>query len=134
MLNSYLTTLKFEIDGSKYKESQITLIREENANLEEYILAQGNTFDELWNFMKSKKELAFFGHCHEPWFLSRKRNIEFNYFSDIPTWYDNGTKKEWSVSIKDKLYKVSMKELMKQNADDVIEYLKERGISSININ
>ena len=134
MLNSYLTTLKFEIDGSKYKESQITLIREENASLEEYIIAQGNTFDELWNFMKSKKELAFFGHCHEPWFLSRKRNIEFNYFSDIPTWYDNGTKKEWSVSVKDKLYKVSMKELMKQDADDVIEYLKERGISSININ
>ena len=134
MLNSYLTTLKFEIDGSKYKESQITLIREENASLKEYIIAQGNTFDELWNFMKSKKELAFFGHCHEPWFLSRKRNIEFNYFSDIPTWYDNGTKKEWSVSVKDKLYKVSMKELMKQDADDVIEYLKERGISSININ
>lgn len=134
MLNSYLTTLKFEIDGSKYKESQITLIREENASLEEYIIAQGNTFDALWDFMKSKKELAFFGHCHEPWFLSRKRNIEFNYFSDIPTWYDNGTKKEWSVSIKDKLYKVSMKELMKQDADDVIEYLKERGISSININ
>lgn len=134
MLNSYLTTLKFEIDGSKYKESQITLIREENASLEEYIIAQGNTFDELWDFMKSKKELAFFGYCHEPWFLSRKRNIEFNYFSDIPTWYDNGTKKEWSVSIKDKLYKVSMKDLMKQDADDVIEYLKERGILSININ
>ena len=134
MLNSYLTTLKFEIDGSKYKESQITLIREENSSLEEYIIAQGNTFGALWDFMKSKKELAFFGHCHEPWFLSRKRNIEFNYFSDIPTWYDNGTKKEWSVSIKDKLYKVSMKELMKQDADDVIEYLKERGISSININ
>ena len=134
MLNSYLTTLKFEIDGSKYKESNITLIHEGNASLEEYIIAQGNTFDELWNFMKDKKELSFFGHCNEPWFLSRKRNIEFDYFSDIPTWYDNGTKKEWTVSIIDKPRKISMKELMKQDADDVIEYFKERGILSININ
>lgn len=134
MINSYLRTFKFEIDGSKYTESHIILECEKLANLNQFILAQGNTFDELWDFMKSKKELAFFGYCHEPWFLSRKRNIEFNFFSDIPTWYDNGTKKEWTVSVKDKLYKVSMKELMNQDADDVIEYLKERGISSININ
>ena len=50
MLNSYLTTLKFEIDGSKYKESQITLLHQGDANLEKHIIAQGNTFDELWNF------------------------------------------------------------------------------------
>ena len=133
MLNSYLTTLKFEIDGSKYKESQITLIREENANLEKRIIAQGNTFDELWNFME-QKEIRFFGYRHDKCFLRRRREIEFNYFSDIPSWKDDGTKREWTISIIDKPYKISMKKLMNQDADDVIEYLKERGISSININ
>ena len=66
MINSYLRTLKFEIDGSKYTEKHIILEYEGLVNLKPCILAQGNTFDELWDFMKSKKELVFFGYCHEP--------------------------------------------------------------------
>lgn len=133
MLNSYLRTLKFEIDKFKNTKNHIILAYEENANLEEFVLAQGNTFDELWNYIE-QNELVFFGHREDIWFLSRKRRIEFDYFSDIPTWVDNGTKKEWKVSIIDKPYKVTMKELMKQDADDVIQYFKDRGISSMDIN
>lgn len=128
MLNSYLTTLKFEIDGGKYTESQIALLHQGDANLEKHIIAQGNTFDELWNFME-QKEIRFFGYRHDKCFLRRRREIEFNYFSDIPSWKDDGTKREWTISIIDKPYKISMKELMKQDADLVIEYIKERELS-----
>ena len=128
MINSYLRTLKFEIDKFKNTKNHIILAYEENANLEEFVLAQGNTFDELWDYMK-QKELVFFGHREDVWFLSRRRKIEFDYFSDIPSWVDNGTKRDWKVSVIDKPYKVTMKELMKQDADLVIEYIKERELS-----
>ena len=124
MLSSYLTTLKFEIDGSKYTESQITLIHQGDASLQEHIIAQGNTFDELWNFME-QKDIRFFGYRHDVCFFRRKREIEFNYFSGIPSWRDDGTKKQWTVSIIDKPHK----KLMKQDADLVIQYIKERELS-----
>ena len=128
MLEIFERTQVFKIDEVEIrKEHWIVLKEEKDAFLEEEVQDCGNTFDSLWNYMD--RPYCAFNIPGNRWYRalwSKKRRIEF--FTKTKTWVDDGTKREWSISLKDKPAKISMEKLLKLDSDKVIQYLSERNI------
>ena len=129
MMNTYLRTLVFTIDGVKTRvETFPMLIDETKAQLETQIEGQGKTFESLWNYMEQPyKGLNIPANRWIRAFWSNKRRIEF--FTKTKTWIDNGVEREWSLTYKDEPYTMSMERLLKFNSEKVAQYLVERGLS-----
>lgn len=130
MMNAYLRTIYFTIDGNKKCIANLYILVDENeAKLQETIKGKGKTFESLYNFMSTTDSgLVIRGNCYEHGFFSKKRRIEF-YDDTIKNWIDNGIEREWKLSFQDKPRSLSMKKLMELDADKVIQYLVERGLT-----
>lgn len=126
MMNTYLRTMEFEIDGKVVKtESWTILIDENEAILSGKTKGEGRTFDSLWDFMY-EHGLIIPGNGWTRAFWSNKRRIEF--FIKVKTWVDNGTERPWKVTYIDEPYRVTMERLLKFDSDDVVKYLNERNL------
>jgi hypothetical protein len=128
MMNTYLRTMEFEIDGKvTNSESWVVLVDEKDAALETVVDGQGKTFASLWDYMQtSYNGLNVPANLWTRAFWSNKRRIEF--FTKTKTWIEDGTERPWSVTYSDEPYGVSMERLMKFDADRVTQYLQERNL------
>lgn len=140
MINSYMRIVTFEIDGHEEKYSYIVLEDEKDAVLKETIIAEGHTFDSLWDYLKENKEYnSEFCITENCGIFIKRRKIELvsqSYFSNL-VWNDPSSRiiLNWKKSIIDKPYSITMKELSEQEVDKVIKYFNERGFKgNININ
>lgn len=129
MMNTYLRTVTFTIDGVETREESFSiLVDETKAQLEMQIDGQGKTFESLWNYMEQLyKGLNIPANRWIRALWSNKRRIEF--FTKTKTWIDNEVEREWSVTYKDEPYTMSMERLLKFNSEKVAQYLVERGLS-----
>lgn len=127
MMNTYLRTETFEIDGVIAREnSWVVLLDDTEAWTETYVSGEGHTFDSLWNYM-DRYGLAVPANRWYRALWSKKRRIEF--FTKTKTWVDNGTERQWKETYIDEPYKVSMERLLQFDADKVAQYLNERNLS-----
>ena len=120
-MQTYLTTYKFYYDGelkSKHCSTQLleTPLEEEMA---------GDDFQGLWNLVD---KYAFFLHIGMWEFKKGKPFLQFNdaLFARITP----KNCKPWKLVITSKETDISMRELMTFDAEKVIQYLKERGITT----
>ena len=130
MMNTYTRTIEFKIDGKTTRtHSWLVLLTDEEVNIEKKVEANGNTFESLWNYIRTgKHNLAIPANTWIRAFWSNKRRIEF--FTKTKTWVDNGTEREWELCFTpDKKVKVSMKQILDFEADKVEKYLKERDLT-----
>lgn len=129
MMNTYLRTSKFTIDGVLTKvESWYVLIDDSKANKEIKVLGNGKTFESLWSFMTTSGDgILIPGNAWLRAFWSKKRRIEF--FTKTKTWVDDGIEREWELSIIDEPAEVSMERLYKFDSEKVVKYLVERGLT-----
>lgn len=127
MMNTYLRTETFEIDGVITSEnSWVVLLDDTEAWTDTYVSGEGHTFDSLWNYM-DRHGLAVPANRWYRAFWSKKRRIEF--FTKTKTWVDNGIERHWKETYIDEPYEVSMEKLLKFDADKVAQYLSERNLS-----
>lgn len=140
MINSYKRIVTFEIDDHKEKYSCIILEDEKDVILKETVIAQGHTFDSLWDYIEENKECnSEFCIAENYGIFIKGRRIELvshSYFNNL-VWTDPSSKLilNWKKSIIDKPYPITIKELSKQEVDKVIRYFNERGFKgNININ
>lgn len=127
MMNTYLRTETFEIDGVIAREnSWVVLLDDADAWTETYVSGKGCTFDSLWNYM-DRHGLSVPANRWYRAFWSKKRRIEF--FTKTKTWVDNGTERQWKETYIDEPYKISMERLLQFDADKVAQYLNERNLS-----
>lgn len=127
MMNTYLRTETFEIDGVIARENNwVVLLDDTDAWTETYVSGEGCTFDSLWDYM-DRHGLSVPANRWYRAFWSKKRRIEF--FTKTKTWVDNGTERQWKETYIDKPYKISMERLLQFDADSVAQYLNERNLS-----
>lgn len=127
MMNTYLRTETFEIDGVIAREnSWVVLLDDTEAWTETYVSGEGHTFDSLWDYM-DRYGLSVPANRWYRAFWSKKRRIEF--FTKTKTWVDNGTERQWKETYIDRPYKISMERLLQFDADKVAQYLNERNLS-----
>lgn len=127
MMNTYLRTVRFEIDGKIIRSNEsLILIDESTAQLGERIEATGSTFDSLWDYIHDRDGYPVPANCWTRALWSNKRRIEF--FYDAKTWVDNGTERVWKITTVEQPYTVSMTRLLEFDAEDVIQYFRERNL------
>lgn len=127
MMNTYLRTETFEIDGVIAREnSWVVLLDDTEAWTETYVSGEGHTFDSLWDYM-DRYGLSVPANRWYRAFWSKKRRIEF--FTKTKTWVDNGAERQWKETYIDEPYKISMERLLQFDADKVAQYLNERNLS-----
>ena len=126
MLKAYKVTYKFYYDGKHEHTERTTLLLGEPME-EEW---SGTDFDSLWNF-KCKYS------CVVPWSrYERKKGRALGRWDalscHVHEWKNDI--KPWRVVATSEEVALSMDELMRHNADSVIQYLKERGITACPMN
>jgi hypothetical protein len=126
MLKPYKVTYKFYYDGMLENTAYATLLLEEPIHTED----SGTDFDGLWNFKCMFSSLI-------PWSrYERKKGRAFGrwdaLFCHVHEWKNDI--KPWKVVITSKETTITMEELMRHNTEDVIQYLKERGITTCPMN
>ena len=126
MLKAYLTTYKFYYDGELEYRTTSTQLCDSPYEAE----FSGDDFDGLWD-LNQKYPMAFPFNAYE-W--KRGRCLEFydSIFRNIKEWKNNC--KPWKLVATSREITVTMKELERFNVDDVIQYLKERGITTCPMN
>ena len=127
MLKPYNVTYKFYYDGKFENIEHATLLLEEPLNEE----ISGTDFDTLWN-LRCKKGYFVINWCR----YERKKGRAFGrwdaLFCHVHEWKNNI--KPWKIVITSEETTVSMECLMKFKTEDVIQYLKERGITACPMN
>ena len=122
MLKIYKVTYKFYYDGVLENTEYATLLLGEPMETE----YSGTDFNSLWKLTLEHPWLV-------PWSrYERKKGRTFGrwnaLFCHVHEWKNDV--KPWKVVITSKETTISMEELMRHNSDSVIQYLKERGIST----
>lgn len=126
MLKPYNVTYKFYYDGVRENTECHTYLLEEPRNEE----ISGTDFDTLWNLRNE-------GYCVINWAqYERKKGRAFGrwdaLFCHIHEWKNDI--KLWKIVVTSEETTVSMERLMKFKTEDVIQYLKERGITTCPMN
>ena len=126
MLKPYRVTYKFYYDGVHENTECDTLLLGEPMEVE----YSGADFDSLWDF-KCKYPYVI------PWLrCERKKGRALGhwdaFFCRVHEWKNDI--KPWKVVVTSEETAISMEELMHHNADSVIQYLKERGITTCPMN
>ena len=126
MLKPYNVTYEFYYDGVRENTKSHTLLLEEPLNGE----IPGTDFDTLW---KLKND----GYWVINWCqYERKKGRAFGrwdaFFCHVHEWKNDIN--PWSIVITGKETNISMERLMQFNTDKVIQYLKERGITTCPMN
>lgn len=124
-MRTYLTTYKFYYDGEfKFEYCDTQLLE---APCAEEI--SGDDFQGLWNLVY---KYGFFIHIDMCEFKKDKPFMQFNdaLFARIT----QKNCKPWKLVITSKETDISMRELMTFDAEKVIDYLKERGITTCPMN
>ena len=126
MLKPYRVTYKFYYDGKFESSDSYTTLLEEALNKE----ITGTDFDSLWNLKLTHPFLVPWGR------YERKKGRAFGrwdaLFCHVHEWKNDV--KPWKVVITSTEITMTMEELMRHNAEDVIQYLKERGITTCPMN
>lgn len=122
MLKIYKVTYKFYYDGVLENTEYATLLLGEPMETE----YSGTDFNSLWKLKLEHPWLV-------PWSrYEYKKGRAFGrwnaLFCHVHEWKNDV--KPWKVVITSKETTISMEELMRHNSDSVIQYLKERGIST----
>lgn len=126
MLKPYRITHKFYYDGKFETSDSYTTLLEEPIDKE----IAGDDFDSLW-----KLKLEY------PWLIpwaryERKKGRAFGrwdaLFCHAREWKNDI--KPWKIIVTSEETTVSMERLMKFKTEDVIQYLKERGITTCPMN
>ena len=126
MLKAYLITYKFYYDGELEYRTTSTQLRDSPYEAE----FSGDDFDGLWNLYQ-KHPLVFPFNAYE-WKKGRYLEFYDSMFRGIKEWKNNC--KPWKLVATSREITVTMKELERFDADDVIQYLKERGITTCPMN
>ena len=126
MLKAYQTIYKFYYDGALEYRTATTKLSDHPYE-EEFF---GTDFDSLWDLYQ-KYPMMFPFNAYE-W--KRGRYLEFydSIFRGIREWKNNC--KPWKLVATSKEITITMSELERFDADDVIQYLKERGITTCPMN
>lgn len=127
MLKPYNVTYKFYYDGACENIEHATLLLEEPMNTE----ISGTDFDTLWNLKCNGYSCIINWGRYE-----RKKGRAFGrwdaLFCHVHEWKNDI--KPWKIVITSEETTVSMERLMKFKTEDVIQYLKERGIATCPMN
>lgn len=126
MLKPYCTTYKFYYDGELEHRIVTTQLRECPYN-EEF---SGTDFDGLWNLVQ-KYPTVFPFNAYE-WKKGRYLEFYAYIFRGIREWKHNC--KQWKLVATSKETTITMKELERFDAETVIQYLKERGLTTCPMN
>jgi hypothetical protein len=126
MLKPYKVTHKFYYDGEFEASDFYTTLLEEPIDKE----IAGDDFDLLWKLKLEYPWLVPWGR------YERKKGRALGrwdaLFCHVHEWKNNV--KPWRVVITSEETTITMKELMSYNTDKVIQYLKERGITTCPMN
>jgi hypothetical protein len=121
-MKPYNVTYKFYYDGKLENTEHHTLLLEEPLNEE----ISGTDFDTLWN-LRGKGYFVINWARYE-----RKKGRAFGrwdaLFCHVHEWKNDI--KPWKIVITSKETTITMQELMKYDTEKVIQYLKERGITT----
>lgn len=121
MLTPYIVSYEFYYDGQRIsRRGDIRLLE---APLEEEYF--GSTFEDLWNFLCKWGDMVPLG-MYEPK-IGKKFIQHYNALFRCIT---EKNCKPWRFVISSKETTISMKELMGYDTETVIQYLKERGITT----
>lgn len=131
MLKAYKVYYKLTMEGAKrdfYECSGVFLEEESNENIQTF---EGKTFQSYWDLHKNFGVILPSNTWYRTVF-SKKRRIEF-FLDFAPTWVDNGKdERAWTFEVMQvEEPKMTMEQLFKLPAEQVIQYLKERGIDKI---
>lgn len=126
MLKPYKVTYKFYYDGVRENTECHIYLLEEPINKE----ISGTDFDTLWKLREA-------GYCVINWAqYERKKGRTFGrwdaLFCHVHEWKNDI--KPWKIVITSEETTVSMERLMQFDTDKVIQYLKERGITTCPMN
>lgn len=126
-MKPYIVTYKFYYDGAHENTEQYTLLLEEPLNEE----ISGTDFDTLWHLGCDKGYYVISWDRYE-----KKKGRAFcrrdAFFCHVHEWKNNI--KPWKIVVTSKETTISMDRLMQFNAEQVIQYLKERGITTCPMN
>ena len=131
MMNVYRKTVKI------YLENEVVggysgFVLQKDSEVVNYT-KEGNTFADFWNELNYYSWLSLDCARWERGIFSKKRRIEPWHGGQFKTWKEDGTTREWKIVWTETISKCQLEEFKKFNADDVIQYFKERGINSINL-
>ena len=131
MLKAYRVYYKLTMEKANedfYKFSEIFLEEESNEDIQTF---EGKTFQSYWD-LHEKFGVILPSNRWNRTVFSKKRRIEF-FLDYTPAWVDNGKdERAWTFEVmKVEEPKMSMTQLFKLPAEQVIQYLKERGIDKI---
>ena len=125
-MKPYNLTYEFYYDGKFENIDHYTLLLEKPINEE----ISGTDFDTLWN-LRGKGYFVINWDRYE-----RKKGRAFGrwdaFFCHVHEWKNDI--KPWKIVITSKETTISMQELMKYDTEKVIQYLKERGITTCPMN
>ena len=126
MLKPYRTTYKFYYDGELEYRTATTQLSEYPYEKE----FSGTDFDSLWNLYQ-QYPMVFPFNAYE-W--KRGRYLEFygSMFRGIREWKNNC--KPWKLVATSIEVTITMDELSRFDADQAIQYLKERGVTTCPMN
>lgn len=126
MLKPYNVTCKFYYDGEYENSDSYTALLEEPINKE----ISGTDFDTLWNLKIEYPWLIPWGR------YERKKGRAMGRFDalfcHVHEWKNDV--KPYKIVFKSEETTITMKELMKYDAKKVIQYLKERGMTTCPMN
>jgi hypothetical protein len=126
MLKPYSVIYRFYYDGVRENTECHTLLLEEPLNTE----ISGTDFDTLWKLRDEGYWVINWGR------YERKRGRAFGrwdaLFCHVHEWKNDI--KPWKIVVTSEETTVSMERLMKFKTEDVIQYLKERGITTCPMN
>lgn len=121
MITPYLVTYEFYYDGELMSRRSITSLLESHIDAE----YSGSDFESLWNFMDGWAGLIPFNR------YNFKFGIRFiQHYDALLSLITKKNCKSWKFVVSSTETTISMKELMSYNAETVIQYLKERGITT----
>ena len=126
MIKAYKVTYKFYYDGKHEHTERATLLLPEPIEDE----WSGTDFDSLWAFKCNYPSVI-------PWSrYERKKGRALGHWDAfsccVHEWKNDVN--PWKVVATSEEVALSMDELMRHNADSVIQYLKERGITACPMN
>ena len=125
MLKPYLVTYKFYYDGELYCNSCHTALL--NEPQEEEIF--GNDFDSLWEFTYKWPTMTPFN------MWEFKKGAKFlQHYDWLFKKITQKNCKHWKFTVNSTETTISMERLMEFKTEDVIQYLKERGITTCPMN
>ena len=125
MLKPYRVIHKFYYDGELYRTHISTCLLESPCE-EEY---SGTDFDSLWDFTYQWSAIIPFGMWE---FKKGKRFLQ--HYNWVCKKITPNNCKPWKFTITSEETSISMEDLMKYGTETVIQYLKERGITTCPMN